>query len=270
VAGKSSVPSAGAPSESARPSELNAAPGATVKATLTLHGLPKSSLTVQWNVGVPHGMTAAPGSGTVALTPGGTYSATVSLTPASSMAQGRYVVPITVSSGGHTVAEAYLLVSVARSGGWLATRSPIVLYAADKYDMAIAQQIRHSLALPASNVTGVFKQAWKDAAAGKDLVLAVGEPAANAMYFNPCGWTDPAGWPRGSTPFYYTGYPLRSTPGRNYFELASTPTIGNTTLLTTQLTQYALTGTLPGSGSQPAAATPPAVTCEGSANEPVG
>ncbi len=268
VAGRSSAPSAAAPSESARPSELNAAPGSTVKVTLTLHGLPKTSLSVQWQAGVPHGMSAAPASGAVALTAGGTYSATVSLTPATSLAQGRYVVPITVSSGGRIVAEAYVLVSVVRSGGWLATHSPIVLYAADKYDMAIASQIRHSLALPASNVTGVFKQAWKDAAAGKDLVIAVGEPAANAMYFNPCGWTDPAGWPRGSTPFYYPGYPLRSSIGRNYFELASTPTTASTTLLATQLTQYALTGTLPGSGSQPVAAIPPAVTCEGSANVP--
>ena len=113
----------------------------------------------------------------------------------------------------------------------------------------IAARIRHSLALPASNVTGVFKQAWKDAAAGKDLVIAVGEPAANAMYFNPCGWTDPAGWPRGSTPFYYPGYPVRSSIGRNYFELASTPSAAGTTQLTTQLTQYALTGTLPRANS---------------------
>jgi hypothetical protein len=115
-------------------------------------------------------------------------------------------------------------------------------------------------------VTGLFKQAWKDTAGGKDLVIAVGEPAANALYFNACGWTDPAGWPAGSTPFYYPGYLLRTPPGRNYFELASTPTAAGTTQLTTQLTHYALTGTLPSSGSQPVPATPPALTCEGSAN----
>jgi hypothetical protein len=193
----------------------------------------------------------------------------VTLTPATSLAQGRYVVPITVSSGSHTVAEAYVLLTVVRSGGSLPTHSPIVLYAADKYDMATAAQVRRSLALPATNVTGTFKQAWKDAAGGKDLVIAVGEPAANALYFNVCGWTDPAGWPAGSTPFYYPGYPVRSSIGRNYFELASTPTTAKTTQLLTELTQYALTGSLPGSGPTAIAATPPALHCEGSAKVPV-
>ena len=156
-----------------------------------------------------------------------------------------------------------------RSGGSLPTDSPLVLYAADKGDMAIATRIARGLALPASNMTGTFKQAWRDAAGNKALVIAVGEPAANALYFNVCGWTDPAGWPAGSTPFYYLGYPLRSPPGRDYFELASTPTRAGTTQLTTQLTQYALTGTLPSYGSQLVAATSPALSCEGSAKVPV-
>jgi hypothetical protein len=269
VVGQSSVPDSAGPAESATPSELTAAPGSTAKVKLTLHGLPKTSIDVQWQVGVPRGMSAAPSSGAVDLTAGGSYSATVSLTPAASLAAGRYLVPITVSSSSHTIAEAYVLATVVRSGGSLPTRTPLVLYAADKYDMATAAQIARSLALPAGNVTGKFKQAWKDTAGNKDLVIAVGEPAANALYFNACGWTDPLGWPAGSTPFYYPGYPLRSPPGRNYFELASTPTTAGTTQLTTQLTQYALTGTLPSYGSQPVAATPPALSCEGSANVPV-
>jgi hypothetical protein len=268
VAGQASADPV-APAESATPSEQAVVPGHSAKVTLTLHGLPKNSISVGWHVGVPHGMAAAPGSGTVALTPGGVYKATVSLTPASNMAQGRYVVPITVAQGSKTIAEAYVLVTVVKSGGSLPTPKPIVLYAADKYDMAIAVAARHSLALPATNVTGIYKQAWKDAAGGKDLVIAVGEPAADALYFNVCGWTDPAGWPRGSTPFYYPTYLVRSSIGKNYFVLASTPTTGATTQLVTELTQYALTGTLPGSGSQPIAPTPPAYQCEGSANVPV-
>ena len=269
VAGQDSVANSSAPAESATPSELTAAPGKTAKVTLTLHSQSASSIDVQWHAGVPKGMSATPGSGTVDLTAKGVYSATVTLTPATSLAQGRYVVPITVSSGGHTVAEAYVLLTVVRSGGSLPTHSPIVLYAADKYDMATAEQVRRSLALPATNVTGTFKQAWKDTAAGKDLVIAVGEPAADALYFNVCGWTDPAGWPAGSTPFYYPGYPIRSSIGRNYFELASTPTTADTTKLLTELTQYALTGSLPGSGPTAIAATPPALHCEGSAKVPV-
>ena len=269
VVGQSSVPDSAGPAESATPSELTAAPGSTAKVTLTLHGLPETSIDVQWQVDVPRGMSAAPSSGAVDLTAGGVYSAPVSLTPATSLAPGRYLVPITVSSSSQTIAEAYVLATVVRSGGSLPTHSPLVLYAADKGDMAIAARIARSLALPASNVTGMFKQAWKDAAGNKDLVIAVGEPAANALYFNACGWTDPAGWPAGSTPFYYPGYPLRSPPGRNYFELASTPTTAGTTQLTTQLTQYALTGTLPSYGSQLVAPTPPALSCEESANVPV-
>ena len=269
VVGQSSVPDSAGPAESATPSELTAAPGSTAKVTLTLHGLPETSIDVQWQVDVPRGMSAAPSSGAVDLTARGVYSATVSLTPATSLAPGRYLVPITVSSSSQTIAEAYVLATVVRSGGSLPTHSPLVLYAADKGDMAIAAQIARSLALPASNVTGNFKQAWKDTVGNRDLVIAVGEPAANALYFNACGWTDPAGWPAGSTPFYFPGYPLRSPPGRNYFELASTPTTAGTTQLTTQLTQYALTGTLPSYGSQLVAPTPPALSCEGSANVPV-
>ena len=269
VVGQSSVPDSAGPAESATPSELTAAPGSTAKVTLTLHGLPETSIDVRWQVDVPRGMSAAPSSGAVDLTARGVYSATVSLTPATSLAPGRYLVPITVSSSSQTIAEAYVLATVVRSGGSLPTQSPLVLYAADKGDMAIADQIARSLALPASNVTGNFKQAWKDTAGNRDLVIAVGEPAANALYFNACGWTDPAGWPAGSTPFYYPGYPLRSPPGRNYFELASTPTTAGTTRLTTQLAQYALTGTLPSYGSQLVAPTPPALSCEGSANVPV-
>ena len=268
VAGQAAADPAG-PAENATPSEQAVAPGHPAKVTLTLHGLPKTSISVGWHANVPRGMSAAPGSGTVALTPGGVYKATVSLTPATSLAPGRYVVPITVTSGSRTIAEAYVLVTVVRSGGALPTPKPIVLYAADKYDMATAAQIRASLALPATNVTGKYKQAWKDAAGGKDLVIAVGEPAADALYFNVCGWTDPAGWPRGSTPFYYPTYLVRASIGKNYFELASTPTTGATKQLLTELTQYALTGTLPGSGPQAIAPTPPAYECEGSANVPV-
>ena len=122
-------------------------------------------------------MSATPGSGTVDLTAKGVYSATVTLTPATSLAQVNVVVDHWASSGGHTVAEAYVLLTVVRSGGSLPTHSPIVLYAADKYDMATAEQVRRSLALPATNVTGTFKQAWKDTAAGKDLARHRGRRA---------------------------------------------------------------------------------------------
>lgn len=266
VVGMPAVPDLPRPTESALPSELTAAPGKTVSVKLTLHGVPRTPVNVQWRVGTPRGMSAKPGYGTVYLWPGALYSVTISLRAAANLAPGRYVVPIAVTSGSHAVTDAFVLVSVVSPGKWLPTRYPVVLYAADATDIAVAARIGRNLALPPGDVTGSFSQAWKDTSSGKDLVLAVGQPAANALYFNPCGWTDPAGWRAGFTPFYYPGYPLRNPPGRDYFELASTPTSAGTTLLTTQLTQYALAGTLPNYGSEPVSATPPTLSCQGTPN----
>lgn len=266
VVGMPTVPDLPRPAESALPSELTVAPGKTVRVQLTLHGVPRTPVDVRWQVGVPRGMSAEPGYGTVYLWPGASYSVTISLTAAASLAPARYVVPITVTSGSDPVTDAFVLVSVVRPRGWLPTRHPIVLYAADAADMAIASRVARSLALPPGDVTGSFSQAWKDTSGGKDLVLAVGQAAANALYFNVCGWTDPAGLPAGSTPFYYPGYPLRNPLGRNYFELASASTSARTALLTTQLTQYALAGTVPNYGSEPVAPTPPALNCLGHPN----
>lgn len=266
VVGLPAVPDLPRPTESALPSELTLAPGATASVQLTLHGVPQTPVDVRWRVGVPKGMAATPGYGTVYLWPGAVYSVTVTLSPARSLAQGRYVVPITVSSGTHAVTEAFVLVSVVRSGRSLATAYPLVLYAADATDIAIAAQIDRYFALPPGDVTGSFSQAWKDAESNRDLVIAVGGPAANALYFNVCGWTNPAGRPAGYTPFYYLGYPLRSPPGQDYFELASALTASGTALLTSQLTQYALAGTLPNYGSEPGASVPPTLSCRGAPN----
>ena len=266
VVGKLAVPDVPRPAESALPSELAVAPGKTASVKLTVRSTSRTAANVQWRVGAPRGMSANPGLGTVDLRPGALYSVTVSLTPAASLAPGRYLVPITLTSGSHAVADAFVLVSVVRPGASLPTRYPLVLYAADASDMAIAARVARYLALPPGDVIGSFSQAWRDTASNKDLVLAVGPAAANALYFNACGWTDPAGVPRGSTPFYYPGYPLRSPPGKHYFELASTSTSGGTAVLATQLTQYALAGTLPSDQSEPTAATPPTLSCKGMPN----
>ncbi|HET9082085.1 MAG TPA: DUF1906 domain-containing protein [Trebonia sp.] len=266
VVGMPAVPDLPRPAESALPSELTVAPGKAVSVKMTLHGVPRTPVDVQWRVGTPRGMSAKPGYGTVYLWPGALYSVTISLQTAANLAPGRYVVPIAVTSGSHAVTDAFVLVSVVSPGKWLPTRYPVVLYAADATDIATAAQVSRELALPPGDVTGSFSQAWKDTSSGKDLVLAVGQAAANALYFNFCGWTNPAGWPAGSTPFYYPGYPLRNLPGRDYFELASTSTTAGTTLLATQLAQYALGGPLPNYGSEPVAATPPTLRCLGAPN----
>lgn len=263
VAGVPTVPDLPTAAESALPSELAVAPGKTASVELTLHDEHQAGVNAQWRVSVPGGMSAKPDSGTVSLLPGAAYSVTVSLTIAASLAPGRYLVPIAATSGSRAIADAFVLVSVVLPGESLPTHYPVVLYAADAGDMAVAAQVGRNLALPPGDVTGSFSQAWKDTAGNEDLVLAVGQAAANALYLNVCGWTDPAGLPAGSTPFYYPGYPLRNVPGRDYFELASAPTAAETALLTTQLTQYALAGTLPNYGNEPAAATPPTLSCQG-------
>jgi hypothetical protein len=251
------------PGETAQPSQLAVAPGRTATVTLTLRGASRTPATVTWQADVPRGISATPSSGTVELGSATRYTVKVKLAPSTSMAPGRYSVPVTLSSGGHAVADAYVLVSVARIGKTLPTRYPLVLYAADNGDMALAVQIGRALALPAGDVTGSFTRAWRDAAGNKDLVLAVGPAAANALYFNACGWTDPSGWRAGSTPFYVPGYPLQRPPGKHYFELASGSSWAVTTTLTTQLTQYALAGTLPDDASAPTAPSPPTLSCLG-------
>ncbi len=266
VVGTSAVSDIPGPAASALPSELAVPPGMTASLKLTLRGTPGAPADVQWLVGVSPGMSAKPSNGTVQLRPGAIYSVTVSLTVGASLAPGRYLVPITLTSGSRAAAEAFVLVSVVRPAGSLPTRYPVVLYAADAGDMAIAATVSRNLALPPGDVTGSFSQAWRDTASNKDLVIAVGSAAASALYFNACGWTDPAGWPGGSTPFYYPGYPLRNPPGKDYFELASASTAAGTTVLATQLTQYALTGTLPNDQSEPMAATPPTLSCQGMPN----
>ena len=83
----------------------------------------------------------------------------------------------------------------------LPTPMPVRLYAADNASMALAVQVARRLALRNGDVTGSFSQAWADAAAGHDLLFAVGRAALNGLYTNPCGWSNPAGKGRGHTPF---------------------------------------------------------------------
>jgi hypothetical protein len=266
VAGLPAVPVLHGPNESAVPSELRVAPGQTATVQLTLTGVPNTPVTVRWQVAAPKGLAVSPGAGNVDLWPVAYYSVKLTLAPSRSLAAGRYSVPITVTAGGTPVANSFVLVSVVPAGSTLTTAHPILLYAADKNSMSSAVAIAQALALPLSDVTGSFSQAWTATAGGKALVLAVGPAAANALYFNVCGWANPAHRKAGSTPFYYPGAPQRQSPGRNYFELSDITTAAGTAQITTQLTQYALAGTLPEHATVPAA---PTLACLGSPNVPV-
>ena len=266
VAGLPAVPVLHGPNESAAPSELRVAPGQAASVRLTLQGVPNTPVTVRWQVTAPKGLTVSPSAGNVDLWPVAYYSVKLTLAPAKSLAAGRYSVPITVTAGGKPVATSFVLVSVVPAGRTLPTAHPILLYAADKSSMTAAVATAQALALPLSDVTGSFSQAWTATAGGKALVLAVGQQAANALYFNVCGWANPAHRKAGSTPFYYPGAPQRQSPGRNYFELSDRSNLPGTAQLTTQLTQYALAGTLPEHQTVPTA---PTLACLGSPNVPV-
>ena len=266
VAGLRTAPVLRGPVERATPAELSVAPGAKGTVQLAMHGVPGTPVPVYWQVGAPRGLTVTPNYGHVDLWPPAALTVQLTLAPSRSLPQGRYDLPITVTAGGRPVARTYVLVSVVRAGATLPAPYPLVLYAADRASLAVATKITQNLALPPGSVTGSFSQAWAAAADGKHLVLAVGQAAANALYFNPCGWPNPAHQRAGYTPFYYLGQPLRRAPGRNYFELSDMSTPAGTAQLTTQLTQYALAGTLPDYGSVPAAPSAPTLACLGSPN----
>jgi len=266
VVGQPAAPVVRGPVETAVPSELTVAPGHTARVQLTLRGVPNTPVTVHWQVAAPSGLAVTPSQGSVDLPPGAVFSVPLTLAPSKSLAARRYDLPITVTAGSQPVATTFVLASVVAAGKTLTTAYPLVLYAADKASMSAAVAIAQSLALPPGDVTGSYSSAWADTAAGHDLVLAVGEAAANALYLNACGWANPAKTRGGSTPFYYLGEPQQRRPGRNYFELADMSSAAGTSQLATQLTQYALAGTLPNDGSAPGAPAPPALTCLGSPN----
>jgi len=244
------------------PAAVSLTPGSIKTTRLIIQGTRSPSI-VRWRATAPAGVSVTPGSGSVFVPAGGRVTVPVRVSVAASLASGRYDVPITAYAGGQQLTETFLLVS---SGP--AVPGTVVLYAADPQSMAIAAADAKRLALPAGGVTGNFETAWNDAAAGSDLVLAVGAAASDALYYNTCGWTNPAGTSAGSTPFFYPGAPLQRGE-TDAFEVADGTSTAATALLTTQFAQYALAGTVPDDGGKPVGPAGPTDSCLGSANVPV-
>jgi hypothetical protein len=254
------------PSVLTGPDAVTVAPGGTARVRLTLRGTPTTPAASSWQAAPPAGITVTPAGRIVTIPPGHPVSVQFTITPDASLAPGRYEVPITIATHGKTVAETFELVSVTSTGTSLPTAHPIVLYAADPASLASAQGIAQADALPAGDVTGSFTQAWKDLTGGKDLVIAVGQAAVNGLYYNPCGWANPAGSTTGGTPFYWLGPPYRQSPGADIYEPADGATDANSALLAAQLTHFALTGSLPDYGRPPTLVPHPAKICLGSAD----
>ena len=121
----------------------------------------------------------------------------------------------------------------------------VVLYAATPADYSSALAAAAAAGLPAGQVTESFATAWDDTLSGSYLVIAVGLPATDGLYFNVCGWDNPSGDIPGSTPFYIAGPPLNQLPGAGAFEEAAAATASQTPALAADLAYYATHGALP-------------------------
>lgn len=269
VAGLPGAGPGGRPFLASQPSAVAAAAGKTATTSLLIHGGTGPPALVRWSAGAPAGLTVTPSSGAVTVAAGGTRTVHLVIRLSGSLAAGRYVIPITATAGGQQLTETFEMISAAPAGASLSAGYPVVLYAADRASMAVAVAAAHSFALPISDVTGSFATAWADVSGGSDLVLAVGKAAANALNDNGCGWPNPAGDGAGSTPFVYPGEPLQQPPGSGIFEPSDGAGSSATALLTGQLLQYALAGTLPDDGGPPSGPVPPVDVCLGSPSVPV-
>ena len=269
VAGLPGAGAAGRPYLASQPSAVAAAPGTAASTSLTIHGGGRAAATVRWSASAPAGLAVTPSSGAITVSPDGTRTVHLAIMLSRSLAPGRYVIPVTASAAGQQLTETFEMISAGPAGATLTAGYPVVLYAADRASMTDAVAAARSFALPISDVTGSFATAWADVSGGSDLVLAVGRAAANALNDNGCGWPNPAGEGAGSTPFVYPGEPLQQPPGAGIFEPSDGANAGATALLTGQLLQYALAGTLPDDGGPPSGPVPPVDVCLGSRNVPV-
>ncbi|KLU63523.1 hypothetical protein CEB3_c01000 [Peptococcaceae bacterium CEB3] len=142
------------------------------------------------------------------------------------------------------------------------TTSQVVLYAADTVDYEIALGAAASAYIPISNVIGDFATAWNDVASGNYLVIAVGGPATNALYYNPCGWGD-----AGSTQLNPTAaYPVDTLPGAYYYENAAGNDRTDTFYLATVFAYYAVNGAFPANFTGLPTPGVPSDTCAGDAS----
>jgi hypothetical protein len=168
---------------------------------------------------------------------------------------------------------ATLRLDASTGSGWTGTTLPstpatfasrVLLYAATPGDDTNAIASASASGLPASAVTEDFATAWAAALTGNYLVIAVGQAADDALYFNTCGWSNPSGQGAGGTPFDLASEPLNQLPGVDLYENGAAATASQTPALATDLAYYATHGKLPaGVTTLPARGTPVRV-CAGS------
>jgi len=168
---------------------------------------------------------------------------------------------------------ATLRLDASTGSGWTGTTLPstpatfasrVLLYAATPGDDASAITSASAAGLPASAVTENFATAWAAALTGNYLVIAVGQAADDALYFNTCGWSNPSGEGAGGTPFDLASEPSDQLPGVDLYENGAAATAAQTPALATDLAYYATHGKLPAGVTKLPAQGTPARVCAGS------
>jgi hypothetical protein len=240
---------------------LNRASSTQAQLAITAPAGKGSGQTVQWQVQEGHGVTITPDRGTAMTTPGRSVTIAIKVKANSTAARRRDDLRVAVSSGGQALSASTLLVSVGADSQ--ATPKRVVLYAADHSSILESEKVARQMALPPGSVTGRFTTAWRDVADGKSIVLAVGDDALNALYQNPCAWSNPYGIRARSTPFISLGGPLDYPPGKIYYENAAGANPAQTAQITDALTKYALTGQVPSPHAMPASPSMSAGDCSG-------
>jgi PKD repeat protein len=139
----------------------------------------------------------------------------------------------------------------------------VLLYAATSADDSTALSAASYAGLAASQVTTSFAAAWAAVLSGNYLVITVGQAAYNALYENPCGWTNPSQDDPGTTPFDYVVRPLNVTL-TNLFLVGAAATASKSAQRTDDLAYYAAHGALPAGATVPTIANPGS-SCLGSA-----
>ena len=147
----------------------------------------------------------------------------------------------------------------APGAAWTATALPstptaypgtVLLYAATSADDTTALSAASYAGLPTSQVTTSFATAWAATLSGNYLVITVGQAAYNALFDNPCGWTNPSQDDPGSTPFDYVVRPLNVTLTNLFLVGAASPS-SKTAQRTDDLAYFAVHGALPSGATLP-------------------
>ena len=95
-------------------------------------------------------------------------------------------------------------------------------------------------------------------------MVSIGAAATNALYDNPCGWTNPSQDDPGSTPFYNVERPLNVTL-TNLFVVGEAATAAETPQVAADMAYFAVHGALPSGATLPKLAGP-GYTCLGTAS----